>query len=50
MVIHILKDGSRVKDITGHIVKMSDAPTLYGLIEKIESRKKGVINVDKKAV
>lgn len=28
-VIHILKDGSRVDDITGHVVKMEDAELLY---------------------
>lgn len=34
-VIHILKDGSVVKDITGHIVRYEDAPELYHLIERI---------------
>ena len=28
-VYHVLKDGSTVKDITGHVVKMADAETLY---------------------
>ena len=35
MVIHIMKDGKRLKDITGHIVKMEDAEPLYNLITKI---------------
>lgn len=34
-VIHILKDGSVLKDITGHVVKMEDASPLYQLIDKI---------------
>lgn len=34
-VVHILKDGSIVKDITGHVVRMEDAGPLYELIDKI---------------
>ena len=34
-VIHILKNGSTVKDITGHVIKMEDAKTLYQLIDGI---------------
>ena len=34
-VIHILKDGSQVDDITGHVVKMEDAGTVYNLIREI---------------
>ena len=34
-VIHILKNGSIVKDITGHVIKMEDAKTLYQLIDGI---------------
>ena len=34
-VIHILKDGSIVKDITGHVVRMEDAGPLYQLIDSI---------------
>ena len=34
-VIHILKDGSIVEDITGHVVKIEDAKTLYQLIDGI---------------
>lgn len=37
-VIHILKDGSEVKDITGRVVKMEDAGTLYSLIREINSK------------
>lgn len=42
-VIHILKDGTVVKDITGHVVRLEDAEPLYQLIAKINrqgSRKK----------
>lgn len=34
-VIHILRDGSVVKDITGHVVRMEDARPLYDLIDRI---------------
>lgn len=44
-VIHILKDGSRVNDITGRIVKMSDAQTLYNLLDrKVKKVNKNVRN------
>lgn len=35
MVTHVLKDGSEVKDITGHVVKKEDAPKFYDLIERV---------------
>ena len=34
-VVHILRDGSVVKDITGHVVRMEDARPLYNLIDRI---------------
>lgn len=46
-VMHILKDGSIVKDITGHVVRMEDAGPLYDLIDRINregSKKKPVHN------
>lgn len=39
-VIHILKDGSEVEDITGRVVKMEDAGTLYSLIREINNKSK----------
>lgn len=39
-VIHILKDGSQVKDITGHVVKMDDAGALYSLMDEINGNRK----------
>ena len=41
MVKHILKDGKEVKDITGHVVKVKDAPVAY---EVIRRRKNGQQN------
>lgn len=37
-VIHILKDGTRLEDITGHIVKISDAEPVYNLMTQINRR------------
>ena len=34
-VYHYLKDGSRVDDITGHVVKMEDAEPLYHLMKRM---------------
>lgn len=34
-VFHVLKDGSTPKEITGHIVKVSDADPLYRYIHSI---------------
>lgn len=34
MVYHILADGTVTDDISGHIVKMSDAEALYNLMRE----------------
>ena len=41
-VYHILKDGSRPSDITGHIVRLEDANPLYQLIHSINRKKSQV--------
>lgn len=35
MVVHVLKDGTVLDDITGHVVKKEDVPTVYALIERL---------------
>lgn len=37
-VIHILKDGTRPKDITGHVVKVSEATTFYDIMKNLNRR------------
>ena len=37
MVVHVLKDGTIVPDITGHVVNQQDVPVLYQMIDKINS-------------
>lgn len=39
MVYHILKDGSRPKDITGHVVKMEYAGQLYEFMKNYKKSK-----------
>lgn len=37
-VYHILRDGSRPKDITGHVVKVEEATNFYEIIRKVNKR------------
>lgn len=37
-VIHVLKDGSEVEDITGHVVRVEDAEPLYKMIRGINRK------------
>lgn len=36
MIRHILKDGTILQDITGHIIKQESAPLVYQIIEQME--------------
>lgn len=38
MVYHVLKDGTTTTDITGRVVKLSDAENLYKLMSGIKVR------------
>ena len=37
-VIHILRDGSQVTTLKGHVVKMADADPLYRFIHSINQK------------
>lgn len=39
-VYHILKDGTQVADITGHIVKIEDAEPLYRYLHSINQKRR----------
>lgn len=39
MIRHVLKDGTIIDDIQGHIVKKQDAITIYALLDIINRRK-----------
>ena len=39
MVYHVGKDGTITKDITGRVVKLSEAETLYQLMYKMSNKK-----------
>ena len=38
MIKHILRDGTVLNDITGHVVKVEDAKTVYVLMDKINDK------------
>lgn len=40
MVLHVLKDGTRPEDITGHVVKVRDAEVVYNLMDEMNRRAK----------
>lgn len=40
MVKNILKDGTEIEDLTGHIVRQKDAENLYILIDAINNKRK----------
>ena len=46
-VIHILKDGSRPTDITGHIVRLEDASPLYKFIHSVNQKKSRIKKKDR---
>lgn len=37
-ITHILKDGTILTDISGHVVRMEDARSVYTLMDKINER------------
>lgn len=39
MVIHIMKDGTVLKDITGHVVKKEDAPMIYNIVDQMNRKR-----------
>lgn len=40
MIKHVLKDGTVLNDITGHMVKKEDATSCYAIIKKLNDRRK----------
>ena len=38
MIYHILKDGTVLEDITGHVVQVEDAEPVYRLMRAINER------------
>jgi len=39
-ITHILKSGEVLEDITGHLVKKTDCPTVYSLMERSINEKR----------
>lgn len=40
MVIHVLKDGTKVSSVKDRVVKQKDVPQIYALMEQMNSRRK----------
>lgn len=40
MVIHVLKDGTVLDNIEGHIVKVEEAETLYNMLDQINETRR----------
>lgn len=40
MVTHILKDGTKLTDLKGHIVRREDAEMVYQMVERLRNEKK----------
>ena len=40
MIIHILADGRKLKDITGHKVTRDNAPAAYEALERIKKQRR----------
>ena len=38
MVKHVLKDGTVLQDITGHVVRESDCPAAYKILDAVLER------------
>lgn len=38
MITHILRNGQKLDDITGHVVKRSDAEAVYALFDSINQQ------------
>ena len=37
-VRHVLKDGTVLEDITGHVVKLEEVPSVYALLDATKER------------
>lgn len=40
MVKNVLKDGTVVTDLTGHVVKKEDVPVVYAIFESVNKNRK----------
>ena len=39
-VINVLKDGTVIEDLTGHVIKQTDCPKAYEVIKNINRKEK----------
>lgn len=45
MITHILRDGTRLKDISGHIIRQDQADAVYRLINQLNKDKDNEKNI-----
>lgn len=46
-VTHVLKDGTVLRDIKGHVVRMEDAKLVYAIMDKLNEKGRKEIVDDK---
>ena len=49
MIIHILKNGTVLQDITGHVVRKEENPLIYQIIDRMQKISCGVAGVEREA-
>lgn len=49
MITHILKNGTVLHDITGHVVKKEENPLVYQMIDRMQKTPCGVAGVEREA-
>ena len=47
MITHVLRDGTQLNSIAGHVVKVKDFENVYQIIGRIESRGKDAKGADR---
>ena len=46
-ITHVLKDGTRLAEISGHIVREKDAPTVYAIMNNMNITKMNRKEIEK---
>lgn len=44
MVKHVFANGKTTTDITGHLVRREDCPTIYSVLERSNNESTGTVN------
>lgn len=49
MIIHVLRNGTILEDITGHKVKAEDVPHVYEIINQLRRKRNGDLRRNQKS-